>query len=125
MATLILAKFFGLYFLAVGIAFALNPSNLPKLYEQMRQNQIFLFFGGIIAILLGAFVVSIHNDWVAGWPVIITILGWWSLIKGFGLIAYPGFADLFAPMYKMQESFYRGMGIVFALLGLFLAYQGW
>ena len=86
--TIILAKILGLYFLAIGLAVLIDPDRFRKIYQQIKNDENFLLMGGILALLIGAFVVSVHNNWVLGWPVIITLLGWVGLIKGFVLIAY-------------------------------------
>ena len=123
--TIILAKIFGLYFLSVGIALLFDPKRFSDIYQQMMKNEAVLFFGWIMALYIGAFVVSVHNVWVFDWPVILTIVGWWSLIKGVGLMAYSGFAQSFSFMFQRSDNFYRGLGVIAFLLGLFLAYQGW
>lgn len=123
--TIILAKFFGLYFLAIGLALIINPDRFKRLYQQMMNDEHFLLLGGIMALLIGAFVVSVHNDWVMGWPVIITLLGWWSLIKGFGLLIYSDYNKLFSFMLKKSNEFYRMIGAIWAVIGLFFIYQGW
>lgn len=122
---IVLAKILGLYFLLMGLAFIFNPKRLRDLYEATLKSDTVLIFGGVTAILLGAVIVALHNVWVFGWPVIITLLGWWSLIKGFGIVVCPRFASLFSFMLQKPESFYRGIGVVLSLLGLFLTYHGW
>ncbi len=125
METLLLAKFFGLYFLAIGLVFLINPKRIYSVYDRMIDNDGLLYVGGVIALLLGAFVISIHNIWIMGWPLIITIIGWLSLAKGFGLMVYPGFARYFSPLFRQSSHLFRALGFLLALLGLFLTYQGW
>ncbi len=84
----------------------------------------FLFFSGIIALLLGAFVISVHNIWTAGWPVVITVIGWLSLIKGIWLLFYPSLAESFSFMFKNTSVYFRVNGILILLLGMFLLYHG-
>jgi len=123
--SIILAKIFGLYFLGAGLAFLLNPKRIAKIYQQIMENEAILFLGGILALLFGAFIVSVHNVWVMGWPVIITILGWMSLVKGVALLSYPRFAQFFSFILLRPNSFYSGMGILLTLFGLFFCYLGW
>ncbi len=91
----------------------------------MLKNEDGLFIGGIIGLLFGAFVVSVHNIWVMDWPVIITILGWRSWIKGVALMGYSKFGNIFSFMVQKSNAFYRGLGAFMTLLGLFFLYQGW
>lgn len=123
--TVILAKIFGFYFLAVGLAFIINPDRLKRWCQQIKNEDSFLFLGGILALLIGAFVVSVHNEWIMRWPVIITLLGWWGLIKGFGLLIFPDFIKFFSFMFDKSKNFYQMIGIILVIFGLFLSYQGW
>lgn len=123
--TLILAKALGIYFVAVGLALVLNPSRIKTLYQQLVKDESFLFLGAIIALLIGAFIISVHNLWSMSWPVIITLLGWWSLIKGFILLVYPeALKPLWSKALKSPE-FVRIAGVVWLVIGAFLAYHGW
>jgi hypothetical protein len=123
--SLILAKFLGLYFLCVGISAVLNPNRFGKIFDTFKQNEGILTLGAIIALIFGALIVSVHNIWVMDWAVIITILGWWAIIKGVGILAFPRFLDLFSFISKRSDSFYRVIGLIYSLFGLFLAYKGW
>lgn len=123
--TIILAKIFGLYFLAIGIALVINPNRFKKIYQQSMDDENFLLFGGVLALLIGAFIVSIHNVWVLQWPIIITLLGWWSLSKGFFLLIYPEFIKLFSFMQTRSIKFYQILGLTYIVFSLFFIYKGW
>ncbi|PJD96267.1 MAG: hypothetical protein CK425_06140 [Parachlamydia sp.] len=123
--TIILAKIFGLYFLGLGIVFLLNPKRIGNVYQLIHENEAFIYLSGILALLVGAFVVSVHNVWVMAWPVTITILGWVSLVKGVGLMGWSNFSQSFSFMLQKSNSFYRIIGLLLFLVGLFFSYQGW
>ncbi len=122
--SIILAKILGLYFLSIGLAFLIHPDRLRTIYPRVIKDESFLMIGGMIALLLGAVVVSIHNTWVLGWPIIITLLGWWSLIKGFMLLVTPNFIRLFSFIENRSDTFYRVISAIYLVLGLFLVYKG-
>jgi uncharacterized protein YjeT (DUF2065 family) len=122
--SIILAKIFGIYLLAVGLAFFINPDRFKRIYQHVAKDENFLFFGGILALLIGAIIVSLHNDWALKWSLIITVLGWWSLIKGFALLIYPAFIKLFSFMQNRSNIFYRMISLIYIAIGLFLAYKG-
>lgn len=123
--TIILAKIFGLYFLAIGIAFFINPNRFKSMYQEIVKDENFLLMGGILALLIGAVVVSVHNDWSLKWSLIITVLGWWSLMKGFALLVYPGFINFFSFLQNKSTMFYRMLSLFYLAIGLFLVYKGW
>lgn len=123
--TIILAKVFGLYLLGVGIALALNPERFVRIYKEMVRNESVLLLGAIMALMFGAFIISVHNIWIWDWPVLITILGWISLVKGFTLLLVSDLGKRFAYLYENSNGFYRALGLFWIVVGLFLTYQGW
>lgn len=122
--SIILAKILGLYFLSVGLSFMMYPDRLRRIYPQVMKDEGFLMLGGVLALLIGAFVISVHNIWVLGWPVIITILGWWSFVKGFALITYPDFINFSSFIQSRSTLFFRVISSIYFVLGLFLVYKG-
>ena len=123
--TIILAKILGLYFLGIGVALLFNLKRFKELYQQIAQNNIFCYLGGVLALFLGAFIVSVHNVWVMEWPVTLTILGWLSLIKGFWLLVCYRCVQVFSFMSQRSNVFYKIIGVFVTLLGIFFTYQGW
>lgn len=122
--TAFLAKFLGIYFVVVSIAMFFQPARFRKMYKDLKGNDPLLIYGGIISTLFGAFIVTIHNIWVFDWPVIMTLVGWLGLLKGIGLMASPNFSKLFSFLQNKSDRFYRLIGGVWAIMGLFLLYQG-
>lgn len=48
-----------------------------------------VFNNGVIWFMGGLAVVRFHNVWVRDWRVIVTLLGWMSVIAGFLRMAFP------------------------------------
>lgn len=76
---------------------------------------------GYITMLLGLATVVAHNIWVWDWPLAITILGWFTLIKGVLKIGFPDHVHKQAQMFKGQAALW-GMAIFF--LGVFYFWIG-
>lgn len=123
--SMILAKILGIYFIVLGAAFLFNANSFKNIYSRIAKDENFLFLGGLIAVLIGAVIISIHNDWIWGWPVIITILGWWSLTKGGMLLIFPDSIKFFSSIQNQPLMFYRILSLVYFGFGVFLAYKGW
>lgn len=122
--SLIFAKIFGIYFLSIGLSFVINP-DLVKRYAKLVKDEGFMTLGAIMALVLGATVISLHNIWSFEWQVFITILGWWSLFKGFGIMAYPDYVKYLSFFFNRSETFYKGIGVLWIAIGLFFIYHGW
>lgn len=123
--TIILAKMLGLYFLTIGLALLINPERFKRFIQDILNNDTLLLWGAFFGVLLGAFIIATHNVWIAGWPVVITIIGWWSLIKSFGILISEKFVHLFSSKTITSDTGLRIASLAWLALGLFLSYQGW
>lgn len=124
--TFIIAKIFSIYFIVLGLALLINGGQFRQIYDDMLKNRGMMIYGAVLALFVGAFIVSTHNIWVMGWPVIITILGWWIVFKGFALLLFPDkFIGFFKPMMEGSDRFYQVIGITSLLLGALMAYHSW
>ncbi len=81
------ARFWGSFFLIFGLLFIITRQ-LGKTIE-MTDDKAFVISTGYITLLMGLVTVILHNLWVADWRVVITILGWSTLIKGIQKIGFP------------------------------------
>lgn len=122
--SLFFAKVFGIYALAVGLSLFLNPARFRMMYQRFLVDEQSVMLGGVLALLIGAFVIAAHNVWVWDWPVLITILGYWAVIKGVALLISPGFIQFFKPMLDSGNGFFKGVGFFWMIIGLLLVYIG-
>jgi len=53
--------------------------------------------------LMGLITVILHNVWVYSWKVMITILGWSTLIKGISKIGWPEQINKQAQRFKKKQ----------------------
>jgi uncharacterized protein YjeT (DUF2065 family) len=118
------AKAYAIFFIAVGLALFLNPERFRAWYQEILAQDRRALFGGTVSLLIGSFILAAHNYWVMDWPLLITLIGYWGVFKGAGLLIHPGFVQLFKPMIDSSESVYRMSGIAWAVIGLLLAYHG-
>ncbi len=65
-----------------------------------------------------------HNLWGAGWPVVVTILGWLVLLKALAYLLLPFEAMMRLVRRVNTPASYVGGGAASLLLGLFLAGKG-
>ena len=123
-ATLFLAKIMGLYFLVVGLHMVLRGRELRGLFEAFAENRPLTYLTSVFVLILGLLLVVSHNVWVAGWPVIVTLLSWLVLIKAIAYLLLP-----FDAMARVVKAFNRPAwftlgGALTAAVGLFLAAKG-
>jgi vacuolar-type H+-ATPase subunit I/STV1 len=89
-------------------------------------NAPMLFIVGLIALAVGLALVLVHNVWCGGaLPVIVTLVGWLTLIKGalFLFLSPEAAAGLFLGGLHYAQLFYLYVAICL-ILGVYLTYGG-
>ena len=122
--TTMYAKAYGIYFIVIGLGLLSCPSRFRSWYVDILGEERRVLFGGTIALLIGSFIIATHNYLVADWPVIITLIGYWGVFAGAGSLISGKFINLYKIMINSSDLVYRGSGIAWLILGLFLFRQG-
>lgn len=124
MVSLILAKILGPYILALGVGLFLNSERYRRIFQQSLNEPHIVFLASLVTLLIGSSTVSLHNVWVWEWPVIITILGWFSLLKGFLGVSFPDLIQKFSSLGDAKNVSYKLLGALYIILSGFLIYKG-
>ncbi|MGD8767372.1 MAG: hypothetical protein PVJ24_05360 [Methyloceanibacter sp.] len=85
--TQLLAAFVGLYMIAAGIGFLRDSNAYAKMLREFRDDTALGFTTGAFVLALGAGMVAVHNDWTGPLAIVVSVIAWWTLIKGFCLLA--------------------------------------
>ena len=125
MTTLILARIFSFYFIVIGLTYFNTPSRIRAVLQAAQENVFAQYVAGIMALLIGGMIISVHNDWTLGWSVLLTVIGWIALVKGTLFILFPNVFLFFAKLRAKSDFFFQIMGVVITLVGLFFFYHGW
>jgi hypothetical protein len=73
----------------------------------------------------GLALVLCHNVWSGGAPaVVVTVVGWITLLKGIAVLALPPQALALLPQYLESPAFYYGDAAAILALGLYLDFVG-
>lgn len=113
------AQLWGGYFIIFGLLFIITRQ-LGKTIE-MTDNKAFVISTGYITLFMGLVTIILHNIWVADWRIIITILGWSTLIKGIIKIGFPEQIHKQAQRFKKKQWL---SAVFMILLGIFLLWMG-
>jgi arginine exporter protein ArgO len=81
---------------------------------------VLVYLNGTLLFIAGLAIVRDHNRWKFGWPLLITLAGWFLILGGL--------FRMFAPVFAQQEvqhatSVYVGLFVGFAA-GVFLTFKG-
>jgi len=123
--SIFLAKTIGLYLVIVSAALMLKADEFKPVMLDMLKNSSLVLFSGIMALIFGILIVVSHNIWVMDWRVIITLLGWLTLLKGVVRLFYPEFVMKKATMCIENKTFYTIMMLITLFIGLVLLYFGY
>lgn len=118
--SILVAKMLSLLYIATGISAFAGQTTFQAMLKGIISSRAVSFTLGFIALISGVFLVQYHNFWVKDWTVLITIIGWVALVKGFFFIAYPDSLKWFQPWFKNTQMF----GTVALALGLLFGYFG-
>ena len=113
--TIFLARFLGGYYLIFGLLFIITRY-LGRVIE-MTDDKSFVISTGYITLLIGLATVILHNVWVANWTVVITLLGWSTLIKGVLKVGFPKVINKQAKAFKNKQAIST---VILSLLGAWL-----
>jgi ribose/xylose/arabinose/galactoside ABC-type transport system permease subunit len=105
--TILLAKLIGLYCVIVALTMVANRRTMVDAVNALIRDPPLVMLSGVIAVGLGLGLVIGHSVWSGGvLAVVVTIVGWISLIKGVALLVVP--AGQTAKLYKalQYERFY-------------------
>jgi hypothetical protein len=124
--TAFLGKLIGIYCVLVAIATGINKQATLQTVMALVRDAPLLFVFGLIVVAVGLALVLRHNVWSGGaLPVIVTIVGWLTLLKGLAFLFFPPPAAVgivvWGPVY--EQYFYVDVGVVL-VLGIYLTYAG-
>lgn len=117
-----LAEIWGISIVAISLAMLVNPKYLKKLFAEV-ENETTMFLGGIISLVIGVAMVLAYNVWALNWQVIITILGWGSLVKGLSVLFFPELIKSYVK--KIENTQFLPVALIIVVfIGLALTYLG-
>jgi hypothetical protein len=123
--SILLAKIIGPLFLVVGAGIFINLEHYRRLVVDFGASPLSIYMAGTTALLLGLLIVAFHNVWEWRWPVIITILGWLTLIKGAVRIIAPRLVAERSARYGRNANIMMTTAIVVIVMGGVLSYFGY
>ena len=124
--TVFLSRLVGLYCILVALSMITRRRATLESVRALLHDPSMMFVVGVITLAAGLAMVLAHNIWSGGaLVVIVTLVGWITLIKGlFFLFLPPGMeAELFLRQLHYQYLFYL-YGCISLGLGSYLTYGG-
>lgn len=124
-SSVFLARLIGPLFFVIGVIIVTQPSRMRTIGRELLQGEAVIFMAGMITLVAGLAMVNVHNLWVSDWRVVITLFGWISVAAGIFRMACPGLVKSVGGQMMDHKVAMTIGGVVAAVLGLFLSYQGY
>ena len=118
----IIARLIGPLFLVMGLGMVAETNLVRALSAEFLSNLSLIYLAGMITLVVGLAIVNAHNLWVADWRVIITILGWLSIVGGVVRVLFPGEVQVLGANMIASPSAMLIGGIVTLVIGAVLAW---
>lgn len=121
--TIYLGKLLGLYCVIVALVMMSHKQTIVDTMTTLVHDAPLLFFVSVIAMVAGLGIVLGHNVWSGGaLPIVITLVGWISLIKGLiFMFLPPATSVVYFEALRYAQLFYFYMSITL-VIGLYLTY---
>lgn len=120
-----LARLIGPVLLAVAIGLFVNAQSYRMLADEFLRSRALIYLSGLLTMTAGLAVILTHNQWVANWPVLITILGWLAAVGGAFRIVCPQGTEKFGRAMLKHKMGLTIAGAVWGIVGLILCFFGY
>jgi hypothetical protein len=119
--TTYLGRLLGLYAIVVALAMITYKQETIEIITSLLNNATAMFAVGLVGVAAGLALVLAHNVWTGGaLPVVVTLVGWWSLIKGLACLFLP--QQMMAGLGPHYDRLFYVSPLISLLLGLYLVY---
>ena len=79
--SLFLGKVIGWILVISALAAFSQRKNIGRILQDFSNNIGLTYFSGMMALIIGLLIVTSHNIWTSDWRVLITLVGWLSILK--------------------------------------------
>lgn len=123
--TVFLSRLIGLYSILISLSMIARKQATVEAVMALVHNSPLLLLLGVMTVVAGLAMILSHNVWSGGaLPVVVTLIGWWMLIKGLlFFFLTPEQMGIFLERIHYEQFFYPYIGISL-LLGMYLSYGG-
>jgi len=124
-ASIFIARLLGPMFVVVGIALLTKPQMFRTILPEFVGSPTWLYLAGFIGLLAGMALVLTHNVWTLDWRLIITLIGWFTLVRALITIFRPQWILAAGTAILAHRGVFLGAALANLIVGLVLSYFGY
>lgn len=117
------AQLIGLYLVIVSLGVLIHHHRYRRVTHEFLTNHALVAISGNLGLLMGLVILVMHHVWVANWPVVITIIGWFLVLRGILAIFLPAVFVKYSKELIERRGFYLCSWVCF-LVGVYLLWLG-
>jgi hypothetical protein len=124
-ASIFIAKLLGPIFLVVAVAILVNRERFQIILQEFIRSPAWLYWAGFVGLLAGMAMVLTHNIWVPDWRLIITLIGWVTVVRALISIFRPQWIVTAGTVILEHRGAFVGAAVFNLIIGLVLSYFGY
>lgn len=122
--TVALARIFALYLVIAGLSLLLNRRFFKAVLKDLTQSHIAMMLIGIMTLIMGCVLITLHNHWQNGWQCWVSTMCWLTFIAGVVRTLFPSFIMRLAPKILTHDRYFYYGGIISIIIGGIFGYYG-
>lgn len=83
-----IAGLIGPVLVAIGASLLFNRGLIEEIGAEVARDRAGTFLTGLLMLCAGLAIVQLHQT-LQGWPAIVTVIGWLTVLSGLGRIVFP------------------------------------
>lgn len=124
-ASIFIAKLLGPLYGILGIALMFKAPMFRTLLQEFLRSPTLLYLAGFLGLLGGMALVLTHNVWVLDWRIIITLIGWLTIVRAVVTIFQPQQIVALGSRILEHEGIFPAAAVINLIIGLVLSYFGY
>ena len=120
-----IARLIGPTLLVIAAGVLVRLGSFQAVADRLSREPALVFLSGVLLFVAGLAIVSAHNIWAGGWPVLVTVLGWLAILGGLLRLLLPTWFGAVGTGLGQSTGLLALIGVVLLVVGAFLSYKGY
>jgi hypothetical protein len=83
-----IAGLIGPMMVAISVSIFMNNDLMAEIAAEATRDKALIYMSGLLLLVAGLGIVQLHPIW-EGWPALVTVIGWLSVISGLARMLFP------------------------------------
>jgi len=124
-ASIFIAKLLGPLFIVAGIALLSKMEMFREILRDFIGSPALVYIAGFFGLLGGLALVLTHNIWMRDWRVIVTLIGWATIVRALVTVFQPQWIVAAGRELLKHSRFFFAAAAMNLIIGLVLSYFGY